>query len=143
MSRLSEYNQSINRWTSTTRSKQKLFILRETSRYSGRGQNVKATTKKYAGEASKISWDFPYYMVFVHKGAGRGYGGAKSGLFTRANGSKGVTNASSMGKMSTGKRRAVPWFNPIVEQRFPELANLVADYHGDKVLLQMSKILIR
>lgn len=81
-------------------------------------------------------------MVFVHKGAGRGYGGngflndAKKMInaFTRADGSKGTTNASSIGKIGTGRRKAKPFFNPVVEAKLPDLANIITDYKGQKAI---------
>jgi hypothetical protein len=48
-----------------------------------------------------------------------------------------------MGKMGTGKRRAKPWFNPVLENQFPALAQIVADYKGDQVIVNMQKILIK
>lgn len=103
----------------------------------------KVSVKKYAGEASKIDFSMPYYMVFVHKGAGRGYGGSKTGEFTSLLGGKRKTNTSSLGKMGTGKRKAKPFFNPVIEQLFPQLADIIANYHGDKVMAKIEKILIR
>lgn len=144
MALVDEYNKNVSAWTLETKRKYKVQIAQMTAKYSGKGYSEqKAETKKYAGEASKISFSFPYYMVFVHKGAGRGYGGNISQQFTKKDGSKGKTNLLSMGKMGTGKRRAKPWFNPVLEAQFPALANLVANYKGDKVVLQIQKILIR
>lgn len=138
------YNKNVRSWNQVTTRKMKKEILRMTAVYSGQAQRApKSQVRTYMGEASRISWAFPYYMVFVHKGAGRGYGGSKTGLFTRADGRKGKTNKLSMGRMGTGRRQAKPWFNPIVEERFPELAAIIAQYHAGKVLANMEKILIR
>lgn len=137
------YNKEINSWTSGTKRKLRLSALQMVVHKGGPGTKPKASVKKYMGEASKIDFDFPYYMVFVHKGAGRGYGGNKTGLFTQANGRKGKTNTASMGKMGTGKRKAKPWFNPVLDAQFPELANIVANHHGDKVIANIQKILIK
>lgn len=109
----------------------------------GPGYNQqKVGTKLYMGEANKITFSFPYYMVFVHKGAGRGYGGLKTGKYTLASGGKGITNPASMGKMGTGKRIAKPWFNPVIEQQFPALSDMVNDYQGEKITLNIQRILI-
>lgn len=137
------FNKEVTQWGNATKRKIKLEVLRlVTSRGPGQ-KNQKVSVKKYMGEASKIDFAFPYYMVFVHKGAGRGYGGNKTGLFTQANGRKGKTNTASMGKMGTGKRQAKPWFNPVLDAQFPELANIVANHHGDKVIANIQKILIK
>lgn len=144
MARVDEYNKDVRGWTADTKRKVKREILQMTAKYSGQGYaKQEAKTKLYAGEASKITFSFPYYMVFVHKGAGRGYGGNKSKKFTNAKGGKNDTNPLSMGKMGAGKRKAKPWFNPVIESQFPVLADLIADYHTDKVFLQMQKILIK
>ena len=81
-------------------------------------------------------------MVFFHKGAGRGYGGNKSGKYTRADGSKGITDPRSFGKMGTGKRHPSPWFNPVIEAQFPELAEIVNSYHGEKIFINIQHVLI-
>lgn len=138
------YNRDVRSWNRNTTRKMKLEILRMTAVYSGQARRApQSRVRTYQGEASRISWAFPYYMVFVHKGAGRGYGGSKTGLFTRADGGKGRTNKLSMGRMGTGRRKAKPWFNPVIEKQFPELAALIADYHASKVVANMEKILIR
>lgn len=139
-----QFNQDVSKWTRKTKRQLKLEVIRSTVIYSGHARkDLDAKVRRYAGEASKINFAFPFYMAFVHKGAGKGYGGSKTGLFTRTNGSKGTTNPNSMGKMGTGKRRPKPWFNPVVEARFPALEELVAVYHGGKVALNVQRILVR
>lgn len=144
MALVDDYNKDVSKWTQETKRKYKLKIAQMTAKYSGKGYSEqKAETRKYAGEASRITFSFPYYMVFVHKGAGRGYGGSITKKFTRKDGSKRDTNPLSLGRMGTGRRRPKPWFNPILDARFPILADLVSNYKGDKVVLQIQKILIR
>lgn len=137
-----KYNKDVREWTSQTRRVMKNEVLRMVLSKGPGYKSLRSTVQNYRGEASKLGFVFPYYMVFVHKGAGRGYGGNKTGLFTKKNGSKGQTSKSSMGRMGTGKRIAKPWFNPVIEKRFPELANLVADYKGNSVVLNIQRILI-
>ena len=142
MTRTDIFNGDVKNWTQDSQRKMKNTILRMVLNI-GHGYNdLKATNKKYMGETNKISFSFPYYMVFVHKGAGRGYGGNKTGLFSRADGSKGTTSPASMGKMGTGKRVPKPWFNPVVEAQFPLLSNIVATYRGEVIILTIQKILI-
>lgn len=139
-----QYNAEVGTWSRDTNRKVKLEVARLTLKYSGQAiAQQKAAVKKYGGEASKIIFGYPYYMVFVHKGAGRGYGGSKTGLFTNKAGGKSKTSLSSMGKMGTGKRVAKPFFNPVVENAFPILADIIGTYHGDKVFAKIQKILIR
>ena len=144
MARIDVYNKDVRNWSADTKRKIKREVLQLTAKYSGQGYaKQEAKTRLYAGEASKITFSFPYYMVFVHKGAGRGYGGSISKKFTNAKGGKSGTNPLSFGRMGSGKRKPKPWFNPIIEQQFPQLADLVTDYKTDKAILQMQKILIK
>lgn len=143
MSLLTQYNSDVSQWTNKARRKIKLEVLRLVLNVGPGHDQQKASVKKYAGEASKIDFSMPYYMAFVHKGAGRGYGGNKSGEFSLKGGGKGKTNPLSMGKIGTGKRKAKPFFNPVIEELFPELANIIAQYHGDKVFAKIEKILVR
>ena len=139
-----QFNTEVTAWSKDTNRKVKLEVQRLTLKYSGQGYaQQKSAVKKYGGEASKITFAFPYYMVFVHKGAGKGYGGSISRKFTNKAGGKSNTKASSMGKMGTGKRVAKPFFNPVVENAFPILADVIGEYHGNKVIAKIQKILIR
>lgn len=142
MSKTQQFNTDVAKWANETKRKIKLEILRLVLSIGPGHNQQKVGVKKYAGEASRIDFNMPYYMVFVHKGAGRGYGGSKSGLFTSPTGKR-TTNPLSAGKMGTGKRKAKPFFNPIVEAQFPELHDIVAIYHGEKVMAKIEKILIR
>lgn len=143
MSNTSLYNTEVSSWSLETKRKMKLRTLQLVLHIGPGHDNQEVKVRKYLGEASKIQFSFPYYMVFVHKGAGRGYGGSKSGLFTNKSGGKSLTNKSSMGKMGGGKRKPKPWFNPVLEERFPELAEIIAGYHGSKVMAKVEKILIK
>lgn len=145
MSILSDYNRNVSTWGRDTLRKTRNEVLRLCLK-SGPGNTQQTVgTKLFLGEANKITFKFPYYMVFVHKGAGRGYGGSKTGLFTTIKDgkwAKGTTNKASFGKQGTGKRLAKPWFNPVIEEQFPILSDLVSTYHGEKVLLKIQHILI-
>jgi hypothetical protein len=142
MSRVDEFNRDVSGWSRDTLLRTKNEVLRMCLNIGPGYEQQRVSTQQYAGEASKITFQFPYYMVFVHKGAGRGYGGNKSGLFTRADASKGATADGSKGKMGTGKRMPKPWFNPVIQERFPYLADLVSQYHGDKILINVQRVLI-
>lgn len=95
----------------------------------------------------------PRYGVWVHKGARRGHGGRKGSRWwssrvrtTQTRGAlKGVstrggwvsTNPASLGKMNTGRSRAVAWFDPVVEKQMPKLAAIAAEYWGDTAIQQI------
>jgi hypothetical protein len=142
MSGLAEYNSGVTGFTRDTTRKLKNRVLRLVLSI-GHGYNdLKGSTKSYMGEKNKISFTFPYYMVYVHKGAGRGYGGIKSGEFTNKFGGKSITSLASKGKMGTGRRVAKPWFNPVIEEAFPQLEQIITDYRGEKMILNIQRILI-
>src|SRR5438067_1895636 len=136
MSSLSQYNAEVPRWTRDTKRMIKNRILGEVLNVGYAYEHLESGTKRYMGETNRIWFGFPYYMVFVHKGAGRGYGGngsrnGRHGIvhqYSRADGSKGQTSPASFGRMGTGKRQPKPWFNPVIEQQFPELADIVTNY---------------
>lgn len=146
-----DFNQDARKWTADTRRKMKRAVVQLTTQYSGASRSqLKSSNKSYHGEVNQVGFSFPYYMVFVHKGAGRGYGGQGFlkgnnlvNEFTSSNGSKRTTNASSIGKMGTGRRIPAPWFNPVIEESFPVLADLVATYHGGKQIDNLQRLLIR
>lgn len=143
MAKTSLFNQQVAQWSNETKRQMKLKTLQLVLSVGPGHDNQKVSVRRYHGEASKIQFTFPYYMVFVHKGAGRGYGGNKTGLFTTRGGGKAATNKSSMGKMGTGKRKPKPWFNPVLDERFPYLSEIIAAYHGGKVMANIDKILIK
>jgi hypothetical protein len=142
MSLVDQYNQDVSGWTRDSTRKLRNEVLRLVLNIGPGYNNLSGATKKYYGEASRIAFTFPYYMVFVHKGAGRGYGGFKSGKYTTATGGKRNTNQSSMGKIGSGQRQPKPWFNPVIEAAFPQLSEIVASYHGQKIMLNIQRVLI-
>jgi hypothetical protein len=60
--------------------------------------------------------------VFVHKGVGRGYQ-IQSGMVHRVAKTK-----------STEVRHPAEWFNPVLDQALPELADKLAEINADAVV---------
>lgn len=142
MSTVGQFNSKVTGWNRDAQRKMKNHILRMVLNIGPGYNQLKTSTRSYYGEVNRLQFNFPYYMVFVHKGAGRGYGGVKTGLFSRGDGSKGVTSRDSMGRMGTGKRVPKPWFNPVIEEKFPELADIITEYRGDQIALNIQRLLI-
>lgn len=88
---------------------------------------IKTATKKRDGLIYRISVRFKKTGVYSEKGAGRGYGGTKGSKWLDANGNLKSTNPKSLGKQGTGRRKAKPWYNPVIEKFADDLANKVAD----------------
>lgn len=139
-----QYNAELTEWLRSTKNKEFREIKKLTKEYSGNSLKLLRTlTRKFYGEINRLTFSFPVYMIFVHKGAGRGYGGNKSGQFTSATGGKRITDRKSMGRMGTHLRQPKPWFNPIVEQEFPKLQDIVATYKARVILKSIQKVLIK
>lgn len=88
------------------------------------------------GAASRIKFEFARHGVFVHYGAGRGYGGTKGTTWKNRLGFMKKTSIASRGKMGSG-RQAVNWFDNEIEHRYNELGDIVQNFYGDWVLEDM------
>lgn len=81
--------------------------------------SIRSKTRQMYGGIDTITFSFERHGVFVHKGVGRGYPLKGSGAI----------------KNPSGKTRvAVEWFNPILDQNMPELANRIAEINADAAL---------
>jgi hypothetical protein len=58
-------------------------------------------------------------MIYVHKGVGRG---------------------TTIDQVGSTNRVAKPWFNPVIERKIDELADIVAEEIGSEII---NKLLIR
>ena len=71
--------------------------------------------KQDYGRYDSVSFNFERHGVFIHKGVGRGY--KQTGSF--------VTRIAKYDAQKT--RYAVEWFNPVLNDYLPELADKVAE----------------
>ena len=85
--------------------------------------SIGSRTRKNYGEIDVITYQFERHGVFVHKGVGRGYQAAGGGFVTRV--AKGPQKRP---------RIAVEWFNPILDEYIPELADRLAAINADAAL---------
>jgi hypothetical protein len=76
---------------------------------------LKAFLAYRQGLINRIGIKFPRHMVFVHKGVGKGVPAILAGTA--------ATN-----------RQPKEWFNPVVETKVDELADIVAENIGDLVV---------
>jgi hypothetical protein len=85
--------------------------------------------RQYGKEVNRIGFSFVREGVYIEKGASRGYGGYRGGSsWYNRRGQLKTTELDSLMKMGTGRRRANPWFNPVIAQELPYLADLVGEY---------------
>ncbi len=135
MEEIRELNQAILGWIPKVRSKLKTsvlqfndgktqsFIIRK--RKVGKQKEFKlilsldSRSHREFGAIDGVGFLFERHGVFVHKGVGRGY---------KADGSVSVKHPSG------NPRVPVEWFNPIMQQKVPELADRLAQISADAVL---------
>ena len=87
--------------------------------------------KKYMLETRSVGFSLARHGVYLHHGAGRGYGGTTGSSWTDRYGTLKKTNPKSFGKAGTGNRDEEHWFNSVIERNADELADIVAEYSLD------------
>lgn len=146
--RLTAFNKEVERWQDSV-SKQLKASIASRSLQIARELQPKAYTDKY-GLINRLGFSFPRHGIYIHKGAGRGQGGfigSKWSLIKRVNGIEintsimRHTNPASLGKQNGGKRNAYHWFDPVIKNRLPELADICTRYF-DTMLIDATKIYI-
>jgi hypothetical protein len=139
-SNLPQQNAAVKGWFASTFKlvKTRYMALITSPKRSGDGlDHLKMNTKVHYGEVDQGSIAFDRYLVWVHKGAGRGFGGNKGSTWFGPNGEKKSTNPHSFGKMNTGTRQAEEWLNPVLEAEVPKLADIVAGFKADAAVKQI------
>lgn len=132
---IDQQNDAVKEWTKSTLVEIKNRYQRLISGDSGAGlKSLKTSTRKNFGEISSVSFKFDRYLVFVNKGAGKGYGGSKGSSWYDKLGNKHTTNSNSLSKMGTGNRRAKDWINPVIDEQVPKLAAIVAGFKADAAI---------
>jgi len=111
------------RWFSD--GKTESFVLRDHGRQTEKklAESIGSYTQKDVDRIFKIAFKFERHGVFVHKGVGRGYHAAGNGFVNRT--AKGP---------QVHPRIAVEWFNPVLDQHLPELADRLARINADAVV---------
>lgn len=146
--RLTEYNNAINVWQNSVAAQLRTTIASKSLRIA-RELQPRAYTDKY-GIINQLGFSFPRHGIYIHKGAGHkqgGYIGSKWAKLKIINGtevSTGIirhTDPNSFGKQGTGNRRAFEWFDPVIKNRLPELADIVTNYF-DTMIIDATKIYI-
>lgn len=87
--------------------------------------------KTYKLETRSVGFSLARHGVYLHQGAGRGYGGVVGGKWTDRYGKLKTTLSSSLGKQGTGERDAEHWFNSVIQNNMEELTEIVANYSLD------------
>lgn len=103
------------------------------------------------GVVTRVGFTFDRKGIWLHRGAGRGYGGTKG---SRWNKLKRVgrtyvetniirhTNPFSLGRMGSGERKGYDWFNRVVDGEIQQLADIAVKY-WDGISVDATRIYIR
>lgn len=146
--KLTAFNKEVERWQDSVTIQLKAAIGSRSLRIA-RELEPKAYTDNY-GLINRLGFSFPRHGVYIHKGAGRGQGGFTGSKWSYLKRINGVeintsiirhTNPASLGKQDEGNRRAYRWFDPVIKNRLPELADICMRYF-DTMLIDATKIYI-
>jgi hypothetical protein len=117
---LDNANNRIQEWGSDVESKLKARILDLGIRHRANSPSSRAAVnslrtgfRKVSGLINRISYSIPRHMIFVHKGVGKG---------------------TPIEKVGQTNRIAKPWFNPVIDDKIEELADIVAEETGDAII---------
>lgn len=129
--RVEEFNKDVQAWTIHTTRRLKLNVRAMIQNDNILSDSINPNIyydHKYAKEANRIGFSFAREGIYMHKGAGRGQGGITGSKWYNKFGELKQTQLSSLLKMGTGNRQPQEWFDPIIEQELPQLADYVSDY---------------
>ena len=138
-----EQNEAVSKWSSMVQRRLRQSLQQfnngknSTVQRPGRSERMLraslfSKTKQNYGVIDRVSIQFERHGVFVHKGVGSGYQ-MKGGTMIR--------NAKRL-TPDPGPRVAVEWFNPILDQTPPELADKLADL-GANAAVNATHMVIR
>lgn len=139
--RLTSFNKAVEKWADETTNKLRITSSVRSTRIP-KELHSNLYTDKY-GIVNRVGFSFPRHGIYIHKGAGEGYGGyigSKWEYLKKINGVEvgtGIirhTNITSLGKQNTGNRRAFKWFDPVIQQRIPELEKIVINYFDTMII---------
>jgi hypothetical protein len=134
---INEQNLAVAGWfTETLRAVKARYmqLIRSPGRSGDGLDSLQTRTRQSYGEIDSGAFKFERYLIFAHKGAGKGMGGSKGSHWVDAHGVTKTTNPLSLGKMNTGSRHAEEWLNPVLDDQVPKLADIVAGFKADRAI---------
>lgn len=148
-----EQNEAVSKWASMVqrrlRDRTSYFAYGKqgTTNRPGRieknlGDSIKSITKKSYGVIDQITYTFERHGVFVHKGVGRGYKMQGGMVIRTAKSEDPATRQPTWWGDDPRPRLPNEWFNPLLEQTLPELADKLAIINADAVL-NATRMMIR
>lgn len=148
-----EQNEAVSKWASMVqrrlRDRTSYFAYGKhgTTNRPGRieknlGDSIKSITKKSYGVIDRVTYTFERHGVFVHKGVGRGYKIQGGMVIRTAKSEDPATRQPNWWGDDPRPRLPNEWFNPLLEQTLPELADKLAIINADAVL-NATRMMIR
>lgn len=128
---LRKFNKDVEGWAEESKQALRTSIKSMVKRDVYLSDSLKANLyydTKYAREVNRVGFSFVREGVFIHKGAGRGQGGVIGSRWIDRHGSMKFRDPESAGLQGTGNRKPIRWFDPVIERRLPQLADIVSDY---------------
>lgn len=128
---LRKFNKDVEDWAEDSKQALRVSIKSMVKRDIYLSDSLRANIyydTKYAKEANRIGFSFVREGVFIHKGAGRGQGGHIGSRWIDRHGTMKQRAPESAGLQGTGNRKPIRWFDPVIEKRLPQLADIVSDY---------------
>lgn len=128
---LQKFNNEVEDWAEKAKQSLRTSIKSLVKRDVYLSDSLKANLyydRKYSKEANRIGFSFAREGIYIHKGAGRGQGGIIGGKWIDRHGTLKQRAAESAGLQGTGNRKQIRWFDPVIEGKLPQLADMVANY---------------
>lgn len=128
---LQKFNKDVEDWANKAKQSLRTSIKSLVKRDVYLSDSLKANLyydRKYSKEANRIGFSFAREGIYIHKGAGRGQGGIIGGKWIDRHGTLKQRAAESAGLQGTGNRKQIRWFDPVIEGKLPQLADMVANY---------------
>jgi len=149
---MDQFNKDLRQWQTDTITALRANIAALGMSGSELSDSLVPTFKKSKyGEINRLGFSFARHGIFVYKGAQNGYGGIKGSKWSyRKKTEYGYINTSimretrtrSLGRLNQSKMKDRDWFNPVIEARLEQLADICTNY-SDTMIIDATKIFIR
>lgn len=113
---ITQQNEAVQEWNRETFSqiRNRYMSLINSPKRSGDGlDSLKYTLSKSFGEIYRVQYPFNRYLIFVHKGVGKGR------------------------PIGSNKVRPKPWLTPVLDEQVPKLADIVAAFKSDAAVKRL------
>lgn len=131
---LRKFNQEVKQWSEQSKVALRRSVKSLIKQDVSLSDSIRAKVyynNKYGKEANRVGFSFAREGIFIHKGARRGRGGYIGSSWIDRHGTRKFRDPMSAGKQYGG----IEWFDPVIEKRIPQLADIVAEH---SILLQLN-----